>query len=265
MSKITDQKYLLQQQYKDAANLNARVQLHTRFSTNPYNWFMWAFDQLEIAPHAQVLELGCGPADLWRANMPRISTGWEITLSDFSIGMLGQAQQNLADTRPFRYRVIDAESIPYSDREFDVVIANHMLYHLPDRPKALAEIRRVLKLEGKFYAATVGEKHLQELLDIPIRFDPAHVIDVLKITNEFTLESGADQLRLYFHRVEMRRYPDSLHITEAEPLVDYLLSSFRFSQEKDRRSELLQYVEAELRAGGGSLEVTKDSGLFLCD
>lgn len=264
MPQITDQNYLLQQQYKDASNLNARVRLHAQFSTNPYSWFLWLFDQFEISAQARVLELGCGPADLWRRNAQRIPPGWEITLSDFSAGMVEQARANLADTRPFAFREIDAQSIPFEDGTFDVVIANHMLYHVPDRPQALREIRRVLKPGGKFYTTTVGENHLRELLAIPYRFDPEHAVDALRLTNEFSLENGAAQLQPFFERVEMRRYPDSLHVTEAGPLADFLLSSFRFEFEQDRRAELVAFIEGELRQNGGALDITKDSGLFLC-
>ncbi len=62
MSKFTDQQYLKTEQYRDASNLNARLEIHRRFSTNSYGWFAWVFDTLETLPkQARVLELGCGP------------------------------------------------------------------------------------------------------------------------------------------------------------------------------------------------------------
>src|SRR5690349_16018954 len=147
MSKITDQHHLKTEQYKDASNLDARIELHRRFSTNPQGWSAWVFDALRTLPAAaRVLELGCGPAYLWAANARRIPAGWDITLSDFSAGMLQAAKDSLAVLeREFKFEVIDAQSIPYDAEAFDLVIANHMLYHVPDRPKAIAEIRRVLK------------------------------------------------------------------------------------------------------------------------
>ena len=44
MSKIVDQQYLKNEQYKDTSNLNARIELHKRFSTNAYGWGAWVFD-----------------------------------------------------------------------------------------------------------------------------------------------------------------------------------------------------------------------------
>lgn len=51
-------------------------------------------------------------------------------------------------------KIIDIQNIPYEDNSFDLVIANMMLYHVPDLPRALAEVGRVLKPEGKLYTAT---------------------------------------------------------------------------------------------------------------
>ncbi|HET7639881.1 MAG TPA: class I SAM-dependent methyltransferase, partial [Ktedonobacteraceae bacterium] len=93
MSDLIDQHYLLTDQYNNAQKLEARIQLHQRFSTNTYDWHRWVFDHLTIPPDSRILELGCGPADLWRKNADRIPENWHITLSDFSPGMLQEARQ----------------------------------------------------------------------------------------------------------------------------------------------------------------------------
>ena len=166
MSRFTDQQYLKNDQYKDASNLDARVLLHQRFSTNQYGWFQWVFDTLLKLPGNAILELGCGPGWLWKENASRIPTDWNITLSDLSPGMLDAAWRNLVVTgRTFQFKEIDAQSIPFEDETFDAVIANHMLYHVPDRSKAIAEIKRVLKPAGRLIATTVGENHMREMID----------------------------------------------------------------------------------------------------
>lgn len=76
--------------------------------------------------------------------------------------MLQAARQQLGEKR-FVYAVADAQALPFADATFDAVIANHMLYHIPDLPRALAEIRRVLKPAGRFYASTIGREHMHEL------------------------------------------------------------------------------------------------------
>ena len=83
--------------------------------------------------------------------MSRIPSTWDITLSDLSSGMLDSAWRNLVVTgRNYKFKEIDAQEIPFEDETFDAVIANHMLYHVPDKPKAIAEIKRVLKTRWSF-------------------------------------------------------------------------------------------------------------------
>ncbi|HET9221133.1 MAG TPA: class I SAM-dependent methyltransferase [Roseiflexaceae bacterium] len=262
MSLKNDQHYLLTKQYHNAANLNARIQLHTRFSTNAYGWHPWIFDQFKIAPHSRVLELGCGPARLWTQNSARIPEEWDITLSDFSAGMLEEARRNLAGVRRrFSFEVIDAQSIPFEDASFDAVIANHMLYHVPARAKALSEIRRVLRPGGRFYASTVGAAHLREIGELVRRFDP-QIIFGIGDEASFTLENGAQQLAPYFSNVAVYRYDDALIVTEAEPLIAYVLSGrVGAALEGDRVAEFAAFVQREL-AQHGTIHITKDSGLF---
>src|SRR4030042_5807066 len=83
MPNFQDQEYLESEQYKDASNLNARIQLHQRFSTNPHGWFCWIFDQFDLPSKPNILEIGCGPGILWLDNRDRIPAGWSIRLSDF--------------------------------------------------------------------------------------------------------------------------------------------------------------------------------------
>lgn len=263
MSKLQDASYLQGEQYHNADRLNARITLHTRFSTNDYGWFKWVFDHFKVAPDARILELGCGPGDLWRENAHRLPSGWQVTLSDFSAGMMLQAREHLAgEVLQASLSVVDAQAIPFDDNRFDAVIANHFLYHVPDLQKALAEIRRVMIPGGRLYTTTIGETHLQEISDLVMQFDPA-VEDVFKSNKRpFTLENGEAQLRAWFPEIEVARYPDSLRVTEIQPLADYILSTVRFDQVKDRREALVGFLSQQMEANGGVVRVKKESGLF---
>jgi SAM-dependent methyltransferase len=264
MSKINDQEYLCNEQYKDASNLNARIRLHKEFSTNKYGWFRWVFDQYDLASQARVLELGCGPGDLWLENIDRIPEGWEISLSDFSSGMVNQAWQTLIDQpHDFTFETIDAQSIPYEADHFDIVIANHFLYHIPDRPKAIAEIRRVLKPGGRLYATTIGRDHLQELPGLVARFAPDAGDFLRNDKIPFTLDDGAAQLGAYFSDIQMKRYLDELRVADVDILVDYIFSGIRLRLEESRRDELTHFIQQEMSANNGVITIKKDSGIFI--
>jgi len=261
MTRLSDQTYLLNDQYKDASNLNARLHLHMRFSTNKYGWHRWVFDQFNIAPGSRILELGCGPGELWTNNLDRIPNTWNITLSDFSAGMLQEAQRALKPSQhPFQLQVIDAQAIPFDDASLDVVIANHMLYHVPDRNRALSEMRRVLKPDGHLYAATAGESNLREIDDLIHQIDNTFVWAVAG--DEFTLENGAAQLAQWFASVTLHRYEDALVVTEAQPLIDYILSGQARPVYVGEKLQRLQTLVKQELAAHGAIHITKDAGLF---
>lgn len=265
MSGMSDREYLLTDQYKDASNLNARLQIHERFSTNPYGWHRWVFDQFDLSPESRILELGCGPGTLWLKNMDRIPEGRDITLSDFSSGMLRQAEQDLRDSRhPFGFAVADAQAIPFANKSFDAVIANHMLYHVPDRDTAFSEIRRILTPGGRFYASTNGRTHLRELGDLVRRFDPNVPADDgagVRSSERFGLENGSDQLARWFSDIARRRYEDALVVTEAEPLIDWARSWAGSVFAGDKLTDFFRFLEQEWTVQK-AIRVTKDSGIF---
>jgi ubiquinone/menaquinone biosynthesis C-methylase UbiE len=206
----------LREQYATDANLRARIALHDRFSVNP-TWNEWLFELEAPGPNARILDLGCGPATYWRAFLDRIDPSWSLTLVDFTTGMVDAARRELGDRAA--YVVADAQDLPFDDGSFDVVIANHMLYHVPDRPRALAEIRRVLVSGGTFHASTIGRGYLAELVDLAPHMNAANFAEA------FGLETGPEQLAPFFANVRVERFEDALAVTEPEPVLAYMRSS----------------------------------------
>lgn len=263
MAQFRDQNYLLNSQYKDATNLNARIDLHRLFSVNKYGWHRWVFDRFQIGENGRVLELGCGPGSLWLSNRQRIPENWQITLSDFSSGMLQEARQKLGEAR-FAYQIVDAQAIPFADEGLDAVIANHMLYHVPDLPCALAEIKRVLKPGGHFYATTVGLAHMRELDDLIMKTWPGVRWGGLgNVTAAFVLENGQSLLAPFFKKVELQLYEDELRVTEAEPLIDYALSGTLRSRLSVEQQNVFREVVQQVLATQGAIRITKASGIFV--
>jgi SAM-dependent methyltransferase len=248
----------LQKQYATAANLDTRASLHALFGTNPLGWGNWVFQQYSLRPGQSVLELGCGSAGIWRGRAGALR-GARLLLSDVSEGMLQAARENTREFTDASYERIDAQDIPRPDASFDIVIANHMLYHAPDIDKALGEIARVLKPGGTLYATTLGERNMPELIELLRRFDPAIDFAQRALTDAFGLESGGARLRGYFDGVEARRYPDSLHITRARPLADYVLSSMTDVEDTEK---FARYVEGVI-ARDGAIDITKDAGMLI--
>jgi ubiquinone/menaquinone biosynthesis C-methylase UbiE len=260
---LNDRDYLRSEQYQNTGNLSARIQLHQRFSVNHYGWFRWLFDQFNVPDGSCVLELGGGRGDLWWENRDRLSPTWHLTLTDLSPGMLDAARQRLHNVVPhITFRVADAEALPFADEAFDAVVADHMLYHVPNRPRAFREIRRVLRSGGHFFAATNGRGHLRELDDLLVRCAPE--VEPQNPRIGFSLNNGAAQLAPWFDRITRRDYPDALEITEAEPLIAYVLSTPAKETLEKEQLACLRDAAAQRIAAEGAVRVRKELGMFHC-
>ena len=176
--------------------------------------------------------------------------------------MIRETRANLARLgHRFTFAQADAQALPFRDASFDAVIANHMLYHLPDIPRALGEVRRVLKPSGFCYAATMGVANMREIDELAARF--FSVPRMTESTARFGLESGEAYMRRAFSEVKLERYPDSLVVTEAAPLMDYICSMRVRSRVSDEQvADLRRHLENEI-AARGEIRISKDTGMFI--
>jgi SAM-dependent methyltransferase len=213
----------LREHYRDSGNLSARQRIYRFAAPGGTPWFAFVFDQIlgRVPPTARVLELGCGNAALWRDNLGRVPPGWRVTLTDLSSGMVDEARRSIAgatDPSRFTFGRVDAQHLPFPDASFDAVVANHMLYHVPDRRRALSEIRRVLVHGGHLFAATNDVRHLGELMQLLDRHAPPP-----RPLHLFSLDDGAE-LGEFFTSVDVLRSGGELRVTDAQAIVDYALS-----------------------------------------
>lgn len=108
-------------------------------------------------------ELGCGTGDMWKDKEAMIASCSKLVLSDFSAGMVKVSKETVGIHDNVEYQVIDIQDIPFGDETFDIVIANMMLYHVPDLHRALTEVRRVLKRVENFIALLMENMVLQNI------------------------------------------------------------------------------------------------------
>jgi len=260
----TDQKWM--EQYENASNLRARIKIHELFSTNKQGWMRWFFNHLNVPDKVSILELGCGDGRLWQKNLDKIPEGWDITLTDFSPGMLEDTKKNLTlNLKRFKFNIVDVQHIPYKNNSFDVVIANHMLYHVTNVDKALSEIYRTLKPKGYFYASTVGKNHMKEMREIVKRANLQNITtDSWNLTESFQLENGLDKISTWFKNVTLTRYNDNLKLTIIEPLMDYIFSmpgNAKNAFDQNKIHHLKDFLKSEINKNG-YIYITKDTGFF---
>lgn len=245
-------------QYKTATRLNTRISIHEKYSTNPQGFGRWISAHYRFEPGVRVLELGCGTGSMWQGQDELIERCDPLVLSDFSEGMLAVARETLQGYSAIEYRRIDIQDIPYPEATFDAVIANMMLYHVPNLGRGLSEVRRVLKPGGRFYCAIYGENgilpYLCSLFDLPLADNG--------LNHAFTLQNGAQTLLRHFEHVDRHDYSDSLAVTDVEDLVDYIYSlTGMVSLRALPRDQVRAVLQAHMI--GGVLTVPKDYGMFI--
>jgi len=206
----------------------------------------------------KVLELGCGTGDMWKNRTDLIKLCSQLVLSDFSEGMLSAAKNNIGEWDNVDYKVIDIQEIPFENETFNAVIANMMLYHVPDIDKGLAEVRRVLKKGGLFYCATYGEHGIVEYLS---KILSAYGVED-NVNKNFTLQNGREILSKTFSSVEKREYIDSLAVTNVDDMVEYIYSLSSMTSLNSVPKQVIKEVLIS-NTTNGVLNVPKEYGMFI--
>ncbi len=104
-------------------------------------------------PYGRALELGSGTG-FFLLNLMQAGVMDDGHVTDLSPGMVEVARRNAAGLGfDVEGRVADAESIPYDDDSFDLVVGHAVLHHIPDVEQALREVLRVLRPGGRFVFA----------------------------------------------------------------------------------------------------------------
>ena len=246
--------------YKTPEKLNTRISIHEKYSENKQGFGNWIFQNFQLKEHMRILEVGCGTGGLWALNMDLIPAGCHITLTDTSEGMIDTVKQTFGTESFFAYALADVQALPFEDASFDVVIANMVMYHVPDRNRAFSEIARVLKSDGTLYCATYEENGM--VADLIPMLDGFDLRDVRNLT--FTLQNGAAQMEPFFARVERLDYEDALLVTELEDILDYLYSlpSASFLSPEDRPA---MKAALEQHMSNGILRISKEYGMLVAN
>ncbi len=263
----TDADYLKQVAYQNAAGLDIRNDILEQYrSLHSQGWYEWLWQRLTLPPHCTILDLGCGPADLWVKNRWRLLPGWRIVLADFSMGMVHEARERLELCSPepaaaFHFVASDSLALPFPPQSWDAVIALGLLDHVADPQQALREIQRVLKPGGQFYASAGGRSHLQEIETLVAPFLPN--VHFGGDPHRFGLDNGAELLAPYFPQVNLQRYQDVLIFSEPEPLLAFVLSEAEVKAQftADTRQAWQTFTEQQLAQG--DIRVTTEKGVFM--
>ena len=199
-------------EYTDPSRLETRMAIYGRAAEA-------ALDAVAEIHPARVLDVGAGTGAF--AVRVAAATGAAVTAVDSSAAMVAPAQAAGLDAIE-----ADARALPAPAAAFDCVVANWMLYHVPDRDQAIAEAARVLRPEGRLVAATFSERNLEELW---------HALgDHTPRGHGFTAENGAPQLRRHFRWVEERRVTWRIAFSDRDGLRALVAANIRRAHLSER-------------------------------
>lgn len=106
-----------------------------------------------LDPTMHVLDVACGPGTVTLLAAPRVG---HVSGVDFSQGMLENLRVRVRErgVRNVDAELMDAQRLTFHEGTFDAVFCNFGLMFVPDRARALEEMRRVLRPGGKVAVAT---------------------------------------------------------------------------------------------------------------
>jgi len=256
-------------QYRTDANLRSRQRLWEQ-QQPPFDLVSWVLDVASLPPRstARVLDVGCGNG----AYLAQLhARGIDAVGCDLSSGMLAAA----AAAAP-HVRLVNADivQLPFRNDAFDVVLAPHMLYHVDDRRAAVSEIRRVLRPGARCVAVTNGRDHMRSLraiVESAVRVSTPGWQMRDPSTEAFSLDNGADQLRVAFRDVTCILAEDAapVALTDATVAGDYVASTADHYQPQTARPwpEVVDDVRRSVQQvidDSGAFVVRGSTGAFVC-
>jgi SAM-dependent methyltransferase len=126
--------------------------------------------------------------------------------------------------------VADAQTLPLASASLDAVLMMHMLYHVPDPEKAVAEAARVLQRGGRVLVSTNSPRHLVEMneLWLPLLHRAGiggPLEDVGLVNPRLTVGAAAQLLRAQFREVVERYLTSAIVVTDSAPVVRHAAST----------------------------------------
>lgn len=261
---LTGMENSLKKQYQNASNISSRIHLHSLYSQNQQGWFPWLFEICNLKPGMKILELGCGDGSFWIQNLEQIPPDCQVVLTDVSRGMVRDARRTLKGKGEFSFKICAGEELPFPEEHFDLVMANHVLFYCEDVKQVCREVYRTLKPQGMFFCSTYGKNHMREVSELVQDFDDRITLSAHKLYRIFGKENGKNILQQNFEEVEWKEYEDALLVTDAEPLISYILSCHGNQNQfiLDRYKEFQAQVKRQV--GEDGFFISKEAGVFRC-
>ncbi|MCC6932135.1 MAG: class I SAM-dependent methyltransferase [Deltaproteobacteria bacterium] len=273
-SQTYDKTFLKDFLYGSTFELDQRIRTHTRMGSRS-DFHQWIVSK--IKPEGMLtLDAGCGTGNLLIPIANHIKKhqkqGYVVGV-DISQSLINHLNKYLIQTKlPVTCATADIEKLNFPDKMFDRVLCAYVLYHCPKIHKALSELHRVVKENGRVFVMTNSRETMREferinseVLSLTLS---AKVPLAARIESRFCSENANDYFSKYFRIINRFTYRDVLEFSTAKDFINFYNSSRgrnRFYLTR-HQCELLQkklrYVTENLMSGSGVIQIKKCSHLF---
>jgi SAM-dependent methyltransferase len=248
--------FLRDVQYRTDANLAARQSIYA-YQHPRIDLPARVLDLAVAGEGSTVVDVGCGNG-AYLAELTRRGFGGRLVGADLSAGMLRAARARVPAAALL---AADASALPLRDGAADLTLAMHMLYHVPDPPAAVRELRRVTRPGGQVIVVLNAADHLRELREA---IAAAWGVDATSVSGRIRLDGGEALLRTVFASVTRHDFPAELRVPGPEPVADYVRSMSRTQAVGDPQ-RLVGGVLARLPDDpDGSFRITTHAGCLVC-
>lgn len=239
--------------YKNRSELTQRINVQKQYAKYDVN--DWILNKLNIHKGEYILDIGCGngnqliPYSLFSNNIFGV---------DLSFSLLLEAKRRKNDLRLVWN---SGEELPFKSNIFDIVTCNYAIYYMDVR-KVLQEIKKVLKINGRFLIVSPTEDNAKELLDIH-----CSVINYIPDVYIFGLSSLRDEVipfsKEIFGEIKYDEFENPLIFPTVASFLAYYESTTLYMKSKSKMRDLLTKIRIEagrILNTNGEIVVTKKVG-----
>jgi ubiquinone/menaquinone biosynthesis C-methylase UbiE len=169
---------------------------------------------IQLGPStAKVLDAGTGTARIPILICQRCPQ-WQITAIDLAQFMLQIGTKNVKEAgleQQITLELIDAKQLPYPNGQFDMVISNSLIHHLPDPLPFLKELKRILKPNGAILIRDLIRPPSEEVINTLVEGigaeydehqkmlfrDSLHAAFTLDEVNQLISDAGLEDVKVY--------------------------------------------------------------------
>ncbi len=267
---MTQQQEIVKKQYSTDEYLRIRQETHDKYTVPNVNFSEWALKMTPWKGDERVLDVGCGNG-IYYTKIRQLHPNVQYFGVDLFEKMLE------AHPSPANLTQGDIWTLPFANASFDVVMANHVLFHIDDIDHSIKEIRRVLKPTGVIMTTTNSIQNMQELqvlmrraIVLLSRSGGANARTPSSINEAFALENGTRILARHFYAVVRHDLPSALVFQETEPAMAYLESTREMREgnlpgdvEWDDVMVIMRQQINQLVKHLGELVINKQNGVLL--